>query len=311
MNSYGITLDLKVKLLNVSKCELDSSWNYLDLVSHFPRIYLIESGEGYIYPNNKKIKLEPGFLYLIPSNIPCSYTCPESLIQHYLHFMPELTDQLNIFDIYPYHFKVEACKNDFRLFDRLIEINPEAALRVSDPAVYHNKSWVNSTSNNSSFSQHIETNGLILQLFSRFLKNDAPGNAFNTKPVSRFREVQTFIRNNIDKNISINELAAQFQMSADHFTRAFKKETGTKPLEYINQKRIEKAKLLLVVSSLSVNEILVKTGFNSASYFIRIFKTTAGLTPLEYRKFHHLLHRKFYSNEPKRSFSIEKNDEIG
>jgi AraC family transcriptional regulator len=300
MNSSGIPFDLKVKLLNVSKCELDSSWNYLDLVSHFPRIYLIECGEGYIYPNNQKIKLESGFLYIIPSNIPCSYTCPESLTQYYLHFMPELTDHLNIFDIYPYHFKVEACKNDFCLFDRLIEINPEAALRVSDPAVYHIKSWVNNTSKNISISHHVETSGLIMQLFSRFLKNDTPGSAFNTRPVSRFREVQTFIRKNIDKNISINELAAMFQVSPDHFTRAFKKETGHKPLEYINQKRIEKAQLLLVVSSLTVNEILVKTGFNSASYFIRIFKSVTGLTPLEYRKFHQKLHAEFYWNEPKK-----------
>lgn len=300
MNSFGIPFDLKVKLLNVAKCELDSSWNYVDLVSHFPRIYLIESGEGYIYPNNTEIKLEPGFLYLIPGNIPCSYACPASLIQYYLHFMPELADQLNIFDIYPYEYKAAAHKNDFRLFDRLIEINPEAALRVSDPAIYQVKNWVNSPGDNSSISQHVETNGIIFQLLSRFLHTDTPANSFTTNAASRFREVQAFIRNNIDKTISINELAAQVQMSADHFTRAFKKETGTKPLEYINQKRIEKAKLLMVVSSLSVNEILAKTGFNSASYFIRIFKTATGLTPLEYRKFHAVLHAKFYSNDPRK-----------
>lgn len=300
MNSFGIPFDLKVKLLNVAKCELDTSWNYCDLVSHFPRIYLIESGEGYIYPNNTEIKLEPGFLYLIPSNIPCSYTCPQSLIQYYLHFMPELNDQLNIFDIYPYHFKVEACKNDFRLFDHLIEINPEAALRVSDPSVYQIKNWVNSTSDNSSISQHIETNGIIFQLFSRFLKNDTPANAFNTNPVSRFSEILTYIRNNLDKEISIGMLASKSKLSPDHFTRLFRKETGVGPVEYIIQKRIEKVQLLLVVTNLSVNEILVKTGFNSASYFIRIFKAFNGLTPLEYRKFHHVLHAKFYSNNPKK-----------
>ncbi len=297
MNSFGIPIDLKVKLLNVASCELDSSWNYHGLVSHFPRIYLITRGEGYIFPNNQKIRLEPGKLYLIPSQIPCSYACPESLSQYYLHFTVELTEQLNIFDIYPYSFSSFASENDLRLFERLIEINPDSALRVLDPAVYQIKNWVNSPGDNSSISQHIETNGLILQLFSRFLKNDTPANSFTTKPGSRFNEILAFIRNNLEKEISINGLASRLKMSPDHFTRLFRKETGAGPVEYIIQKRIEKAQLLLVVTNLSVNEILVKTGFNSASYFIRIFKTINGLTPLEYRKFHHLLHAKFYSNE--------------
>jgi AraC family transcriptional regulator len=300
MNSFGIPLELKVKMLNVAKCELDSAWNYFDLISHFPRIYLITSGEGYIYPNNQEIKLEPGFLYLIPSNIPCTYTCSESLSQYYLHFTVEMTEQLNIFDIYPYHFKTLAGENDIRLFERLIEINPDAALRVADPAVYQVKNWINSNADNSSISQHIETNGLILQLFSRFLESNTPANSFTTNPMNRFRETMDFIRNNIEKEISINELATRTKMSNDHFTRSFKKETGTTPLDYINRKRIEKAQLLLVVTNLSINEILTKTGFNSASYFIRSFKTTTGLTPLEYRKFHHVLHAKFYSNDPKK-----------
>jgi AraC family transcriptional regulator len=297
MNSFGIPFDLKVKLLNVAKCELDSSWNYCDLTSPFSRIYLISSGEGYIYPNCQKIKLEPDFLYLIPSYVPCSYTCSKSLMQYYLHFTLELADKLNIFDIYPYHFKAEAIDKDFHLLDRLLEINPNTGLQVVDPAVYQSKNWVNSTVDNSSISQHIETNGIIFQLFSRFLSTDIPANSFTTNSSKRFKETLAFIQHNIDKNISINELSAQAQMSNDHFTRSFKKEIGTTPLEYINQKRIEKAQLLLVVTSLSVNEILVKTGFNSASYFSRIFKTGTGLTPLEYRKFHQLLHSKFYTND--------------
>lgn len=296
MNAPGISFDLKEKLLNAAKSELDPRWNYYDLTSPFSRIYLITSGEAYIFPNNQKIRLEPGFLYLIPAYIPCSYNCPESFVQYYLHFTAELADELNIFDIYAFEFKAVANKKDTELFDRLLEINPETGLRVVDPAVYQAKSWLNKTDENPSVALLIETKGIILQLLSRFLHADKPANAQKSNVSSRFKDILLFIRNNIDKNISINELSVLAQMSNDHFTRSFKKETGTAPLEYINQKRIEKAQLLLVVTNLSVNEILVKTGFNSASYFIRVFKTTTGLTPLEYRKFHHVLHAKLYSN---------------
>ena len=222
-----------------------------------------------------------------------------SLNQYYLHFTIELTDQLNIFDIYPFHFKAEAHEKDFQLFDRLIELNPSTGLSVIDPAVYQSKNWVNTTVDNSSISQHIETNGIIFQLFSRFLSTETPANSFTTNSSNRFKDTLVFIQKNIDKNISIKELSSKTQMSNDHFTRSFKKEIGTNPLEYINQKRIEKAKLLLVVTSLSVNEILFRVGINSASYFTRIFKTATGLSPLEYRKFHQLLHSKFYTNDLK------------
>lgn len=297
MNAPDISFDLKVKLLNAAKSELDTRWNYHDLTSPFSRIYLITSGEGSIYPNNQKIRLEPGFLYLIPGYVPCSYTCPESLTQYYLHFTAELADQLNIFDIYPFQFKAVASKKDTELFDRLLEINPETGLRVVDPAVYQAKSWLNKTAENSSVALLIETKGIILQLLSRFLHVEKPEDVQKINATSRFKDILSFIRNNIDKNISINELSAKTQMSNDHFTRSFKKEIGTTPLEYINQKRIEKAQLLLVVTSFTVNEILVKTGFNSASYFCRIFKTITGQAPLDYRKFHQQLHSKLYSNE--------------
>ena len=297
MNSPDLSFDLKVKLLNAAKSELDTRWNYYDLTSPFSRIYLITGGEGYIYPNNQKIKLEPGFLYLIPAYIPCSYSCPGSLIQYYLHFTAELADELNIFDIYTFHFKAIATEKEVQSFDRLLEINPETGLRVVDPAVYQSKSWLNKTDENPSVALLIETKGIILQLLSRFLGTETPANSFMTNTSNRFKETLAFIQNNIDKNISIGELSGQSQMSNDHFTRSFKREIGTTPLEYINQKRIEKAQLLLVVTSLPVNDILVKTGFNSASYFSRIFKTATGLTPLEYRKFHQQLHSKLYSND--------------
>jgi AraC-like DNA-binding protein len=297
VNSPDLSLDLKVKLLNAAKSELDPRWNYYDLTSPFSRIYLITSGEAYIFPNNQKIRLEPGFLYLIPAYIPCSYNCPESFIQYYLHFTAELADQLNIFDIYPFQFKAVASKKDTELFDRLLEINPETGLRVVDPAVYLAKSWLNKTHENPSVALLLETKGIILQLLSRFLQPYNPDDAQTINASSRFKDILLFIRNNIDKNISINELSVRAQLSNDHFTRSFKKETGIAPLEYINQKRIEKAQLLLVVTSLPMNEILVKTGFNSASYFSRFFKKTTGQTPLDYRKSHQQLHSKLYSND--------------
>ena len=65
--------------------------------------------------------------------------------------------------------------------------------------------------------------------------------------------------------------------------RIFKDALGMRPMEYVNQVRIEMAKSLLLYSDLSVREIGQKCGFQNTNYFNKIFKKFEHLTPLEYR----------------------------
>jgi AraC family transcriptional regulator len=284
MKQFNVPFVLNIHLLNAAKCFLDTSWHYCDVTSPFSRIYLITQGKGFIYPNNQKILLEPGFLYLIPSYVTCSYTCSESLFQYYLHFIHESNEGLNIYDLCPVFHKTKANENDIRLFERLLELNPEIELRVPDPVLYQQKAWLNREGKYHSMPQYLETIGIIYQLFARFFNAEHVNNPVPIDAHNRFGQILAFIQQNIDKEIIIKELACKACLSSDHFTRAFKKAIGLTPLDYINLKRVEKAQLLLVTTNLPMKEILIKTGFNSASYFNRIFKSTTGSTPMAYRK---------------------------
>ena len=66
-----------------------------------------------------------------------------------------------------------------------------------------------------------------------------------------------------------------------------KKETGVTPSKYINQKKIEKAQLILVTDEMSVKNVAFSLSFDDYSYFNRLFKKTTGLTPQEYRNSYH------------------------
>lgn len=72
-------------------------------------------------------------------------------------------------------------------------------------------------------------------------------------------------------------------LSKDHFIRLFKQETGSTPLKYIIQKKIEKAQLILVTEDISVKNLAYKLSFEDYSYFNRVFKKTTGITPKEYK----------------------------
>lgn len=84
-------------------------------------------------------------------------------------------------------------------------------------------------------------------------------------------------------NLSVNELAKLCNMSLSSFKRSFKTFFNDSPNNYINTKKINKAKELLQVSELNISEIAYKTGFNDPLYFTRLFKKRIGLSPSEFR----------------------------
>ena len=100
---------------------------------------------------------------------------------------------------------------------------------------------------------------------------------------TRIQKTLSFIRKKLYEPTDINILSEITNLSKDHFIRLFKKEVGTTPLQYINQKKIEKAQLILITEDMPVKNIAYMLGYEDHSYFIRLFKKTVGITPLEYR----------------------------
>ena len=97
-------------------------------------------------------------------------------------------------------------------------------------------------------------------------------------------QLQDFIEDNLDQKITITQLANLVHLSQFHFARAFKKAVGTTPHQYLIQRRIERAKILLTVTRVSVQEIAIKVGYINISHFTRQFRKYVGATPATYRK---------------------------
>ena len=101
---------------------------------------------------------------------------------------------------------------------------------------------------------------------------------------NRIVKAVRYIHKHITETIELEKLAEIACLSKDHFIRLFKKGMGTTPLQYINQKKIEKAQLLLITEELAVKEIAFRLAFEDYSYFNRLFKKITGVTPQEYRR---------------------------
>jgi AraC family transcriptional regulator len=102
---------------------------------------------------------------------------------------------------------------------------------------------------------------------------------------ARFKRVIDFVEAHLDRDIALNDLAEVCCLSPYHFARAFKARMGSTPYGYVLERRMERAKLLMLAGDLSLCQVALECGFASQSHFTTAFKRVTGITPGEFRKF--------------------------
>lgn len=93
-----------------------------------------------------------------------------------------------------------------------------------------------------------------------------------------------YVKENIENELSRENIADQFAMSKDYVSHIFKEEYGISLISYINQEKINRAREYLIKGELSVGEISTRLGIDNFSYFTRIFKKEVGVSPQNYRQ---------------------------
>jgi len=100
----------------------------------------------------------------------------------------------------------------------------------------------------------------------------------------KYRDIFTYIQNNISRNISIKDLASIANYSTYYLSRKFKEDTGICLKTLLTNKLMEKIKYELLFSDKRIKEITYELGFYDESHFSRFFKKHAQVSPIEYRK---------------------------
>ena len=98
------------------------------------------------------------------------------------------------------------------------------------------------------------------------------------------RVVTAYIEEHLDEHVPLPVLAGLARLSPYHFSRAFKQSFGIPPHRYHIRRRIERAKMLLTGSAMSVTEVGVAMGFSETSSFTSTFRRLTGVTPSAYSR---------------------------
>ncbi|MHA8113874.1 helix-turn-helix domain-containing protein [Kosakonia cowanii] len=97
------------------------------------------------------------------------------------------------------------------------------------------------------------------------------------------RNVLEYIEAHLGEPLLLCDLAAQASLSEYHFARMFRQSMGVAPHQFVMQRRMARAKALLLSSNQSLTDIALACGFNSASHFSNRFKAAKGITPSQLR----------------------------
>lgn len=93
-----------------------------------------------------------------------------------------------------------------------------------------------------------------------------------------------FMQENISRNLTISDIAESVRLSESHFSRIFRNRTGTSPLEYFIQMRMQEAVRLITSKPLKIKEVAYMLGYTDPYYFTRIFTKYTGCSPATFVK---------------------------
>lgn len=104
------------------------------------------------------------------------------------------------------------------------------------------------------------------------------------------KNICEWIRINLDKKITVKDVAGEFGYNEDYISLLFKKNFSTGIKEYMNEMKMQSVKNLLLLTLYPIKQIAREVGFDDYKNFLKYFKYHEGISPMEFRKIYFNTH---------------------
>lgn len=239
-------------------------------------------GTGTFFIHDHFFEMKEGDVYLVPSGT-IHYGHPsqqDPYLITVLLFSPSLIYQTGLGEEYSFLELCDACslRQLFHFFpdEQTAELLKESLSRL-------HQVWKSDIRNRRHKSILI-LHELLMLLNEMPVESTPTAVQRGLKTRQWMNEIISYIEDNMSQPITLSFLAKQALVSEEHFSRSFKKMTGLTLPQYLNTKRIAKAKELLASSNQPISFIAEKVGFLNVAHFHRSFKRITGMTPGMLRK---------------------------
>jgi AraC-like DNA-binding protein len=251
-------------------------------IHDYYEIVYVYNGKGTLFTDDIFYDMKQGDVFFIPNNT-IHRAMPdkdEPVTSTILFFSPTLLYNVLLDDSFSYLNLFEMAKKmKIYKISLLLENQKKMEKQLSD--INHEMLKNELCSRHASL---LIVHQIILDLYRSHLNNEQHLIETNTYGPDWIKEILVYINHNLNHQLTLTELANEALVSTSHFSRVFKQTTGMGLTVYLNNKRVIKAKELLLETNHSVSIIAEMCGFESMTHFHRIFKKYMDMTPANYRK---------------------------
>lgn len=257
-------------------------WKDYDMNHHSHNrieIMYVIKGSSVIEISGDTINMKAGELILINANISHKLTVDKELSCRMLNIEFIFNEkELSLPSIRELTENVEAVNLMFTSGEEYVLVKDSGELY---PTLKNMVFELGKESTDSIFMQQLMLDQLIIRISQLYQETHGNEEGDTGKYI---KKAKNYIACNYDCDISVQDIADFINVHPVYLHRIFKKNTGNTIIEYLNNMRIEKAKMLLRNTDIPVTDISSYVGINSLQYFTFLFKKSIGYTPLAYRK---------------------------
>ena len=237
-------------------------------INQYVFIYCTD-GEGRYRIGEHEYAVSANQYFILPAGIPHAYA----------------SDNEHPWTIYWIHFKGSLAPFYAKNAQKPMDILPEKRSRIHDRNALFEEMFNTLRAGYSNENLHYVASLFHYYLGSlRYLQQyrQASGEAANDNNMVAF--AIHYMKENVERHITLQDMADHMEYSPSHFSMLFKKQTGHSPLAYLNLLKIQQACILLDTTDMKANQICYKIGIDDPYYFSRLFSKLMGMSPNEYRK---------------------------
>ncbi|TBL68215.1 AraC family transcriptional regulator [Paenibacillus thalictri] len=266
MRSY--LANAQVSLLMASHTKVGRDWRDLDFLPEFNRFYFIREGEGWLKIKGKEYAPKPGQLFWLPAGVEQSYSTvsDDTFRKYWCHFTVTVGD-IHLLQLLsaPHFIEVPDPEWLESRFRELIELMRSRELAAP-----------------------LRIKGVLYDIISMYLDEtvrqygDGELQMAGPMNVSKMNTILEYIDAHLSETMTVETLSKLVHFHPNYFMHVFKTMLGDSPIHYINKKRMDKARQLLLTTDQPVSEIAGVLGLE-LYYFSRMFKKWTSMSPSEYR----------------------------